>query len=185
MGDLLVLGERLQERCALGLGDLRPAFYFDLACPLSYLAAERVERLLGAAEWIPASGAALPAPSSVSAEERAGALRLPLVWPERFPAPVPDAMRAATYACDGGAGARFALTAFRLAFCGGFDLDRPEVLDELAGASGIPRRGCVEAAADERRDERLEIVSRGLRRAGVNRLPRSGSAVGCSRESRL
>lgn len=135
------------------------------------MAAEPVERLLGAADWIPACGAAFAASTSVSAEERAGSLRLPLVWPERFPAPVPRAMRAATYACEGGAGARFALAAFRLAFCRGFDLDRPEVLDELAGASGIPRRGCVQAAADESRDERPEVVSRGLRRAGVNRLP--------------
>jgi 2-hydroxychromene-2-carboxylate isomerase len=172
MGDLVVLGERLQERSALSLGDARPSFYFDLACPLSYLAAERVERMLGAVEWIPASGGTFRASSLVgAAEERAGSLRLPLVWPEGFPAPVPGAMRAATYACEGGAGARFGLAAFRLAFCGGFELDRPEVLDELAGASGIPRAGCVDAACDESRDERLSVVVRGLRRAGVTRLP--------------
>ena len=53
MGDLIAFGERLEERSALGQASLRPAFYFDLGCPFSYLAAERVERLLGEAEWVP------------------------------------------------------------------------------------------------------------------------------------
>jgi predicted DsbA family dithiol-disulfide isomerase len=48
---------------------------------------------------------------------------------------------------------------------------RSEVLSELAGVLGIPRAGCLEAAADERRDERLELTGRGLRRKGVRELP--------------
>src|SRR5437764_14638057 len=133
MGDLIVLGERLEEHWALRLDRGRPAFYFDLACPLSYLAAERVERLLGDVEWIPVGSSSVGAQRAArlqDAEERAHALRLPLVWPERYPRPVPGAMRAASYACEGGAGARFALAAFRLAFCGGYDVDDPAVLAE-------------------------------------------------------
>src|SRR5436190_24399587 len=124
MGDLIALGDRLAERATLGLTGQRPAFYFDLACPFSYLAAERVERLLGEAEWVPAPGGLPPSQDAfAAASERAAALRLPLVWPERFPCFVRGAMRACVYAGDAGAGARFALAAFRLAFCGGYDLE--------------------------------------------------------------
>lgn len=84
---------------------------------------------------------------------------------------VPGATRAAAYACEGGAGARFALAAFRLAFCGGYDIDEPGVLSELAASVGIPRAGCVEAAADPRRDEALEAAARGLGYRGVRTLP--------------
>ena len=57
------------------------------------------------------------------AEERAAALRLPLEWPERWPMPVPAAMRVAHYAAQQGRGGAFVLAATRLAFAGGFDLD--------------------------------------------------------------
>ena len=41
-------------------------------------------------------------------------------------------MRAAHYASQQGRGAAFVLAAGRLAFCGGFDLDDPELLAEAA-----------------------------------------------------
>jgi len=169
MGHLIGFGDRLEERAALGLGDGRPAFYFDLGCPFSYLAAERVERLLGEVDWIPVSGDAFSASSASKAEKRAASLRLPLVWPQRVPGAVPGAMRAATYAAESGASARFALAAFRLAFCGGYDLD--QVLGELASAVGISRAGCLEAAADIARDPMLELTARALSRRGVGHLP--------------
>jgi 2-hydroxychromene-2-carboxylate isomerase len=186
MGQLIVLQDRLRERSALRLQSPRPAFYFDLACPYSYLAAERIERLLGQVDWIPVHGAALregPAalfegrstvPEAVvqaDAAQRAAALRLSLVWPDRYPFVAPGALRAAAYASTCGAGARFALAALRLAFCGGFDLDAPGVLAEAASAAGIPRRRCLEASADERLDAKLEATAHGLRRRGVRRLP--------------
>ena len=80
-------------------------------------------------------------------------------------------MRAAVYACEDGAVRRFALAAFRLAFCGGYDLDHPEVLRELAAATGIPGAGCLQAADDPGRDQALELGARSLRRRGVQRLP--------------
>jgi 2-hydroxychromene-2-carboxylate isomerase len=172
MGDLIVLGDRLEEHSALRLDRERPAFYFDLGCPLSYLAAERVERLLSDVEWVPViSGAAAPAPRREQAEERARALRLPIVWPEDYPRPATGAARVATYACEGGAGARFALAAFRVAFCGGYDIEDPGMLAELAASVGIPRVGCLEAAADPGRDRALEATARGLARRGVDNLP--------------
>jgi 2-hydroxychromene-2-carboxylate isomerase len=185
MGQLIVLRDRVRERLALRLESPRPAFYFDLACPYSYLAAERVERLLGQVDWIPVHGAALRQDRSIGPEaavraeataraeatERAAALRLPLVWPDRYPFVAPRALRAAAYASTAGAGARFALAALRLAFCGGFDLDAPGALAEAASAAGIPRRRCLEAAGDERLDATLDATARGLRRRGVRRLP--------------
>src|SRR5437763_7596151 len=177
MGDLTGLSDWLEEASALRTAGGRPAFYFDLGCPGSYLAAERVERLLGEVDWIPACGPAFSASSAHEAEERAAALRLPLVWPERWPGGVPGAMRAAVYAAEGGAGARFALAAFRLAYCGAYDLEDPEVLSELAAAVGVPREGCLRAAAVELwRDQALSSAARPLERRGVRRLPAFGLA---------
>ena len=38
---------------------MRAEFLFDLACPFTYLAAERVDRAFDSVVWTPASGAAL------------------------------------------------------------------------------------------------------------------------------
>jgi 2-hydroxychromene-2-carboxylate isomerase len=178
MGTLIDLQERLADRSRPTRG-ARPAFFFDLACPYSYLAAERAERLLGDVEWIPAAGRQLrsgpPLPDSDADRERAehvaALLRLPLVWPERFPSEVPRALRAASYAGEIGAGPQFALAAARLAFCGGFDLEDPEVLAEAAAAAGIPLGGCLEQAGDPAGDAQLRATGDGLRRRGVERLP--------------
>jgi 2-hydroxychromene-2-carboxylate isomerase len=154
-----------------------PTFFFDLACPFSYLTAEQVERTLGPVRWSPVS---LPTraghgPSVASVRERAEArargLRLPLVWPDSFPGPAPCALRAAAYAVSFGVGSAFALAASRLAFCGGFDLDDPETLAEAAGASGLPFEDCLRAAVDPAWDEPLHRTAEVLRRAGVRELP--------------
>jgi 2-hydroxychromene-2-carboxylate isomerase len=178
MGDVIVLQDRVQERAALRIEGARPAFYFDLACPGSYLVAERIERLLGWVDWLAVDGAAVRAGAPrelaavrAAAQERAAALRLPLVWPERFPAAVPRALRVARHAAGSGAGPRFALAALRLAFCGGFDLEDPEVLAEVASAAGLPADPCLAAAADADCDRVLEQTAAGLRRRGVRELP--------------
>ena len=69
-------------------------------------------------------------------ERRAAHLGLPLVWPERE-ATGRAATRIAVLATAHGRGAAFALAAGRLAFCGGFDLDDPDVLAEAAAAAGL------------------------------------------------
>jgi 2-hydroxychromene-2-carboxylate isomerase len=106
-----------------------------------------------------------------SAERRAAELRLPLVWPDRFPEPAPSALRAAAYARESGAGARFVLAASRLAFCGGFDLEAPEILAEAAAAAGLPPDRCLAAAGERWRDEALHATARGLGSRGVHSLP--------------
>jgi 2-hydroxychromene-2-carboxylate isomerase len=177
MGELIFLSDRFADRSRPERG-ARSAFFFDVCCPFSYLAAERVERLLGEVEWIPASSAALSdggwemSDDAVeAAERRAAELRLPLVWPERFPLYVPAAQRAAAYASQVGEGARFALAAARLAFCGGFDLEDPEILAEAAAAAGIQPHECFAAIADADLDAPLDATARGLAARGAKRLP--------------
>ncbi|MGN6170863.1 MAG: DsbA family protein, partial [Solirubrobacteraceae bacterium] len=172
MGKLIVLAERLADRAR---AQARATFFFDLACPFSYLAAERVERLFGEVEWVPVAGPLHAYSGGVglraAAEARARELRLPLVWPERFPATVNGALRSAMRATQAGVGARFALSAARFAFCGGFDLEDPEILAEAAAASGFALAECLEAAGAEALDGSLHATARGLVAHGVGRLP--------------
>jgi 2-hydroxychromene-2-carboxylate isomerase len=178
MGELIYLHQRRADRIRSGQSG-KPAFFFDLACPLSYLAAERIERTLGDVEWVPVARATLRPDAGESefnalcerAESHASALRLPLVWPERFPAAAPRALRAAAHACAVGAGARFVLAASRLAFCGGFDLEDPETLAEAAAAADVPLDDCLAAAAGSEHDADLRATADGLRAHGVNELP--------------
>jgi 2-hydroxychromene-2-carboxylate isomerase len=74
-------------------------------------------------------------------------------------------------ATQAGVGARFALAAARLAFCGGFELGDPEVLAEAAAASGFALEECLSAARDEALDGPLHATARGLVARGVGRLP--------------
>ena len=155
------------------------AFFYDLACPFSYLVAERVERALGEVAWFPASAVDLDAgggrvsveATRALAEREAGATRVPLVWPDTFPANARPALRAAAYAVDDGAGASFALAAMRLAFCGGFDLEDPDILAVAASAAGLSVEACLAAARDHGRDHGLWATARGLHARGVRRLP--------------
>jgi 2-hydroxychromene-2-carboxylate isomerase len=183
MGELIRLAERREARKARGgrgREPVRAEFLFDLGCPHTYLAVERVERTFDHVTWTPASATALRC-SSMSedeltrvralAEARATELRLPLEWPDHFPSEVPAAMRVATFAAEQGRGAAFVLAACRLAFCGGFDLDDPEILAEAAAAAGLGLDDCLLAARDVRRDGAVEGAARRLLAAGADRLP--------------
>ena len=115
------------------------AFYFDLASPLAYLAAERVlHELPGPAEWQPVLARELAAAESFDAfrcreeqdifraeiERRALGLGLQaLRWPDPFPFDSGLAMRVATYAKSIGRAVPFAQAAFRQAFAGGRSLE--------------------------------------------------------------
>lgn len=153
-------------------------FYFDLASPHAYLAAERVERRLGGACWQPAvllSGAQAEMEDVARATEiamrRARELRMPLVWPERFPAAVPGAMRVAMFAAEQGCGAAFAIAAGRLAFCGGFDIEDADMLAEAAAAAGLEVRDALAAARAMDRDEEIVAAGRAVWAGGGAELP--------------
>lgn len=182
MGRVIYLHERRPVRIRAIRQD-RPTFFFDVSSPLSYLMAERIERTLGEVTWVAADGSLLRRARNGRdrghnlqglrgrAEAAARAMRLPLVWPERFPGSAPCAQRAADFACEIGAGAAFALAASRLAFCGGFDLEDPETLAEAAAAAGVPLEGCLAAAGETWRDEELAATVRQLADNGVTEVP--------------
>src|SRR4051795_6168813 len=100
MGEVIRLDDRRVRRkpdaTVASAGGVRAEFFFDLASPFTYLAAERVDRAFDTVTWTPACartlrcrslpGAGASAEEIVElAQERAAALRLPLEWPERWP----------------------------------------------------------------------------------------------------
>jgi 2-hydroxychromene-2-carboxylate isomerase len=184
MGQVIDLATRREaaQRRTRSREPQRAQLFFDLACPFTYLAIERVERAFSHVTWTATSAETLQRRSltddpewadrvRAAAEGRAAELRLPLQWPEHFPREVPAAMRAAAYAAEQGRGGEFVLAAGRLAFAGGFDLDDPEILAEAAAAAGIPLYDCLSAAGDFARDGRAEAIGRKLLAAGADRLP--------------
>ena len=176
MGELIHLNAHRAERDG-HRPDVPPMFFFDVSDPLSYLMAEQVEPSLGEINWVAVDGTALRDRAAdqewlrEQAEASARALRLPLVWPDTFPASTPCALRAAAFACEIGAGPQFALAAGRLAFCGGFDLEDPEALTEAAAAAGVPLDSCLEAAGERWRDDELAEMADVLREHDVFELP--------------
>ncbi|MFP5363160.1 MAG: DsbA family protein [Thermoleophilia bacterium] len=169
----------------------RATLFFDLRSPYTYLAAERADRLFARLEWLPASSDALHATAPDEdgmrrVAERARLLGLPLVWPEQPQHAVRGAMRVASLAAQRGCGGGFVLAASRLAFCGGFDIDDPEILAEAAAAAGIGLREALAAAGDVARDGPIEEAGRQLLAGGASLLPalRVGRMLFCG-EDRL
>jgi 2-hydroxychromene-2-carboxylate isomerase len=159
----------------------KATLYFDLVSPATYLAAERAGHLFTHLEWRPAlrdalhggdpvADAAARERDELAATARASVLRLPLVWPDGHSS-ARAAMRVASLACERGRGAAFVLAASRLAFCGGFELDDPEVLAEAAAAASLPLRDAFQAATDETRDGAMVDDALRLLAAGADVLP--------------
>lgn len=180
MGDLIQLSERIADRSRPSRGST--VFFFAVGCPISYLAAETVERALGEVEWVPVpslpSFDGKPAERLRHAEARldlaaqaASELRLPLVAPEDPVADPRPVTRAAMFAGEHGVGAAFGLAAARLIFCGGFDPDDPTVIIEAASVAGLSAEATLEAAWDFLHDEPLDATARGLRSRGVGSTP--------------
>jgi len=187
MGDVISFADARARRDATPATVATPgrqltvSFAFDLALPETYFAADRLERMLERVAWVPASNVALHGGRDgrdavllcrrEAVEARAHTLRMPLVWPERYPFDGRAAMRIAALAVVHGRAAEFALAASRLAFCGGFDLDDFEVLAEAAAAAGLPLDSCLAAAGDRTIDSALEVSAMALRSRGADRLP--------------
>ena len=147
------------------------AFYFDLASPLAYLAAERVLHVLpGPAEWQPVLARELPGGNTFDAfrcreeEEifrteiaaRARALGLqPLRWPNPFPFDSTLAMRVATYAKSIGRAVPFAQAAFRQAFAGGHSLQEADHVLIAAAACEMHPAAVLRGAALRSVDRQL------------------------------
>ncbi len=159
-------------------------FYFDLASPLAYLAAEQVLQVLPApAEWQPVLAADLPGGGSFESARcqteqeifrdemarRAAELGLqPLRWPDPFPFDSALAMRVATYAKSIGRAVPFAQAAFRQAFAGGRSLaDQDSVLIAAAACEMHPaavlRGAGLRSVAEQLAAATGEAAERGVR----------------------
>jgi 2-hydroxychromene-2-carboxylate isomerase len=172
------------------------AFYFDLASPLAYLAAERVLHVLpGPAEWRPilaselaanvsADGGPSPATpvvarardehsySRAEIERRARELGLqPIRWPQPFPFDSTLAMRVATYAASIGRAVPFAQAAFRQAFAGGHSLEDPDFVLIAAAACEMHPTAVLRGAELRSTAERLEAATVAAAQAGVTDVP--------------
>ena len=184
MGEVIALGAGRQHRgWSRGPARVRAraTLYFDLVSPATYLAAERASLLFPYLDWRPALRDALHGGDPVAdaaarerderaAAARAAVLRLPLVWPEGT-SNARAAMRVASLACERGRGGAFVLAASRLAFCGGFELDDPEVLAEAAAAAQLSLQEAFDAATDETRDGPMVDDALRLLAAGADVLP--------------
>jgi 2-hydroxychromene-2-carboxylate isomerase len=163
------------------------AFYFDLASPLAYLAAERILQVLpGPLEWQPVLARELPGAETFAAfrceteaavfraevERRARALDLqPLRWPDPFPCDSSLALRAATYAKGIGRVVPFAQAAFRQAFAGGHDLQRTDVVLIAAAACEMHPQAVLRGAELRSVRAQLERTTAEAVAAGVEDVP--------------
>ncbi len=145
---------------------MRPALYFDVGSPYSFLAVERVEDVLGEApEFRPVllgglfrlagrsswsvGDPARRAAGMLEIESRAAAYGLPAIrWPRPWPGDYLTAMRIATWAHGLGAGADYAYAGGRRAFLAGRDLTQPGEAAAAAADAGLDREEAARAARD-------------------------------------
>ena len=170
-----------------------PIFYYDLASPECYLAAERVSFVLGVTPvWEPVTGSwgegghqeadgilaersglrLVPEPDRSATERIARerglqAMRWPLHWP-------PDsqlAMRAAAYAKSIGRVTAFSLAAFRQTFAAGRDLSDLNTILIAAAACEMHPAAVIRAVALRSVARALEEARERAVASGVCRLP--------------
>jgi 2-hydroxychromene-2-carboxylate isomerase len=181
------------------------AFYFDLASPLAYLAAERVLHTMPTAcEWQPVLARELLADQRsrrsligadsfeafrcrddeeifrLEVERRACELGLQaLRWPDPFPFDSLLAMRVATYAKSIGKVVAFAQAAFRQAFAGGRPLDATDSVLIAAAACEMHPSAVLKGAALRSVGEQLSAATAAAAELGVTDVPavRIGSRV--------
>ena len=167
--------------------DSDAAFYFDLASPLAYLAAERVLQTMPiATEWQPVLASELPRAESFAAfrcreeedifrleiERRAGELGVQrLRWPDPFPFDSSFAMHAATYAKSIGRIVAFAQAAFRQAYAGGRPLDVPDNVLIASAACEMHPSAVLKGAALRSVGEQLSAATAAAAGLGVSDVP--------------
>ena len=156
-------------------------FFFDLASPDAYLAAERVVGVLGVVpEFVPVRiggpGAFRCAEEEdiyrLEIERRAAAYGLlPLRWPPELPPDSEWAMLVATYAKQTGRVVAYSLAAFRQAFAAGRDLGERDTVLIAAAAAEIHPAAVQKGAALRSTRARLEAATEAARAAGVRDVP--------------
>ncbi len=161
-------------------------FYYDLASPDAYVAAERVVGVLGMVpEFVPVRLGGLAAGGvgsfrcaeeeaiyRMEIERRAAAAGiLPLRWPPELPADTEWAMLVATYARQVGRVVAFSLAAFRQAFAAGRDLGERDTVLIAAAAAEMHPAAVVKGAALRGTRARLDAATAAAAEAGVLDVP--------------
>jgi 2-hydroxychromene-2-carboxylate isomerase len=165
----------------------RPVFYYDLGSPYAYLAAERVNHVLGEVpvwqpillggvfaatgrrSWALGDGRAA---GMAEIERRAAERGLPEIrWPDPFPGNTLTAMRAATFAQAAGRAVAFSLAAFRQAFAGGRDLTEPDNVLIAAAACELHPRAVLKAVESRSVKDGLREATDAAVRRGVVGVP--------------
>ena len=161
-------------------------FYYDLASPDAYLAAERVAHVLGGVpQWEPVLLDGLRAGSldafrcgeerdiyMVELERRAAAQGAqPIRWPQDWPSDTRMAMTVAAYARDIGRVVAFSLAAFRQAFAAGRDLADPDTVLIAAAACEMHPAAVLKAARLRSVREALDTATARAAAAGVVEVP--------------
>jgi 2-hydroxychromene-2-carboxylate isomerase len=151
----------------------QPVFYYELACPVCYLAAERIMAELPVApEWEPVPWDPVLDPDRALIERVAGALALqPLRWPTPWPPQAHTAMLAATYAKRIGRAVAFSLAAFRQAFAGGRDLGDADTVLLAAAACEMHPAAVLKGIGLRSVADALDQAGARARAAGVRTLP--------------
>jgi 2-hydroxychromene-2-carboxylate isomerase len=168
------------HRVGINLRDMpnpAAAFYFDLASPLAYLAAERMLHVFSgphamAIEWRPILAPQQHPVVREEVERRARELELqPIRWPQPFPFDSSLAMRVATYAASIGRTVPFAQAAFRQAFAGGHSLEDLDYVLIAAAACEMHPTAVVRGAELRSTVERLALATAEAGAAGVTEVP--------------
>jgi 2-hydroxychromene-2-carboxylate isomerase len=164
-------------------------FYFDVGSPYAYLAANRVEAVLGGPiRWEPVLLGGLFKLTGRSSwalgdferrrlgmaeiERRAARYGLPpLRWPDPWPDDYLAAMRVATHARREGRAREYALSAGRAAFADGRDLSDLDVALDAAAAAGVDRERARQAVADQAVKDELRAATDAAHAAGVFGVP--------------
>jgi len=161
-------------------GEVQPVFYYDLASPESYLAAERVMADLPVVpEWVPVDARGLAGAPGDPAERRAAVearaaeqhvqpLRWPAAWPNTDARP---ALIAATYAKQIGRAVAFSLAAFRQAFAGGRDLGHESTVLIAGAACEMHPNAVLRALQRDSIAAALDQATADARTAGVHSVP--------------
>ncbi len=160
---------------------MEAAFYYDLASPDAYLAAERVVHVLGTVpEFIPVrldrTGgfrcAEEEAIFKADVEERAARYGvMALHWPPELPADTEWAMLVATYAKQTGRVVAYSMAAFRQAFAAGRDLGERDWVLMAAAAAEMHPAAVIKSAALRSTRRRLEDATAHATAAGVTSVP--------------
>jgi 2-hydroxychromene-2-carboxylate isomerase len=158
-----------------------PAFYYDLASPDAYLAAERVVHVLGTVpEFVPVRIGSVggfrcaeeEAIYRADVERRAAAYELmPVQWPDEFPADTEWAMLVATYAKQTGRVVAYSMAAFRQAFAAGRDLAVRDWVLVAAAAAELHPAAVIKAAELRGTRRRMEEATAAAAAAGVRDVP--------------